>query len=122
MANTEGPLRWYRQAFDTSEGPATRLQWGASYLVALVDLAPGDAARIEKTADSANPRYYNDIRTNGVNQRGNPNGHIIRWRETLSEPSATTFAWDVYLFGARATQDASSLAIIIIPVTVYLRP
>ena len=42
-------LRWYGQAFDKSEGPATRLQWGASYLMALVDLAPQDARRIEKT-------------------------------------------------------------------------
>ena len=42
-------LRWYAQAFDKSEGPATRLQWGASYLMALVDLAPQDARRIEKT-------------------------------------------------------------------------
>ena len=43
-------LQWYGQAFDKSEGPATRLQWGAGYLAALVDLAPQDAARIEKTA------------------------------------------------------------------------
>jgi hypothetical protein len=31
-------------------GPATRLQWGAGYVSALVDLAPADAARIEKAA------------------------------------------------------------------------
>ena len=43
-------LGWYRQAFARSEGPATRLQWGASYLAALVDLAPQDAPRIEETA------------------------------------------------------------------------
>ncbi|MFZ5549772.1 MAG: thioredoxin fold domain-containing protein [Pseudomonadota bacterium] len=43
-------LRWYEQAFEKSEGPATRLQWGTSYLVNLIDLAPQDAARIEKTA------------------------------------------------------------------------
>jgi thioredoxin-like negative regulator of GroEL len=43
-------LRWYEQAFDKSEGPATRLQWGAGYLNALVDLAPADAPRIEKAA------------------------------------------------------------------------
>ena len=42
-------LSWYGQAFDKSEGPATRLQWGASYVMALVDLAPQDARRIEKT-------------------------------------------------------------------------
>lgn len=43
-------LRWYEQAFDKSEGPATRLQWGAGYVSALVDLAPTDAPRIEKAA------------------------------------------------------------------------
>ena len=40
-------LRWYREAFEKSEGPATRLQWGASYVGALVDLSPGDEAAIE---------------------------------------------------------------------------
>lgn len=45
-----GALRWFEQAFDKSEGPATRLQWGASYLSNLVELAPHDAARIEKAA------------------------------------------------------------------------
>jgi thioredoxin-like negative regulator of GroEL len=43
-------LAWYAQAWDASVGPATRLQWGASYLGALVDLSPRDAERIEKTA------------------------------------------------------------------------
>ncbi len=43
-------LRWLGQAYDQSVGPATRLQWGASYLAALVDLAPRDAQRIEQTA------------------------------------------------------------------------
>ena len=42
-----GALRWYREAFEKSEGPATRLQWGASYIGALVDLAPADDAAIE---------------------------------------------------------------------------
>ncbi|MEO8310894.1 MAG: thioredoxin fold domain-containing protein [Caldimonas sp.] len=43
-------LRWYREAFEKSEGPATRLQWGSSYVNALVDLAPGDEKAIEATA------------------------------------------------------------------------
>ena len=43
-------LRWYREAFEKSEGPATRLQWGSSYIAALVDLAPGDEATIEAAA------------------------------------------------------------------------
>jgi len=43
-------LRWHEQAWAASEGPATRLQWGASYLAALVELAPQDSARIERAA------------------------------------------------------------------------
>ncbi len=43
-------LAWYEKAYATSEGPATRLQWGSTYLTNLVDLAPKDEARIEKTA------------------------------------------------------------------------
>ena len=43
-------LRWYEEAFNKSEGPATRLQWGATYLSALIELAPQDSARIEKVA------------------------------------------------------------------------
>ena len=42
-------LRWYREAWEKSEGPATRLQWGAGYLAALVDLSPADEAAIEGT-------------------------------------------------------------------------
>ena len=45
----QAALRWYREAFEKSEGPATRLQWGASYVGALVDLSPGDEAAIEGT-------------------------------------------------------------------------
>jgi hypothetical protein len=44
-----GALRWYREAFEKSEGPATRLQWGAGYVAALVDLSPDDEAAIEST-------------------------------------------------------------------------
>ncbi|MDP1534295.1 MAG: disulfide isomerase, partial [Rubrivivax sp.] len=50
LGRKDEALRWYGEAFAKSEGPATRLQWGAGYLSALVDLAPADAALIEKTA------------------------------------------------------------------------
>ncbi|MCV2353068.1 thioredoxin fold domain-containing protein [Paucibacter sp. B2R-40] len=43
-------LRWYEESYNKSEGPATRLQWGSGYMAALTELAPQDAARIEKTA------------------------------------------------------------------------
>ena len=50
LGHKDEALGWYAQAFAKSEGPATRLQWGSGYLTALVDLAPKDQARIEKTA------------------------------------------------------------------------
>lgn len=43
-------LGWYERGWQASQGPATRLQWGGSYLRALLDLAPDDADRIERTA------------------------------------------------------------------------
>lgn len=43
-------LRWYERAWDTAEGPATRLQWGATYLQGLVDFAPGESPRIDRLA------------------------------------------------------------------------
>ena len=50
LGRNDEALSWYEQAFAKSEGPATRLQWGASYLGALIELAPKDTARIETTA------------------------------------------------------------------------
>jgi hypothetical protein len=45
-------LNWYERAYQTSKGPATRLQWGANYVAALVDLAPQEGARIETAVAS----------------------------------------------------------------------
>ena len=57
--------------------------------------------------DAANPRYYEDTYTNSdgsskVN-KGNPHGHIIRWKEDAANQAAVKFSWDIYLFGAEAT-------------------
>ncbi len=45
-----GALQWYEQAWQRANGPATRLQWGATYLQGLVDFAPHDAPRIDRCA------------------------------------------------------------------------
>ncbi len=50
LGKKDEALSWYQQAYDKSVGPATRLQWGASYVAALIDLSPQDAPRIEKAA------------------------------------------------------------------------
>jgi secreted PhoX family phosphatase len=59
--------------------------------------------------DAANPRFYNDRRTTGQDQKGNPNGHIIRFAEDGGRNDATSFRWDVFLFGARATADPGNV-------------
>jgi hypothetical protein len=59
--------------------------------------------------DAANPRVYTDTKAGGATSTGNVNGHIIRIREAGGEPAATTFTWDVYLFGAESGADAASV-------------
>ncbi|QOW47312.1 MULTISPECIES: PhoX family phosphatase [Acinetobacter] len=48
--------------------------------------------------DAANPRNYQDPEGG----KGNVNGHIIRFHEDGNTTTATTFKWDIYLFGAEA--------------------
>jgi thiol-disulfide isomerase/thioredoxin len=48
-AKTEA-LRWHREAWAASVGPATRLQWGARYVRALTELAPADEAAVQDAA------------------------------------------------------------------------
>lgn len=42
-------LEWLRKTWSAAEGPATRSQWGVAYASGLIELAPKDAATIEKT-------------------------------------------------------------------------
>lgn len=53
------------------------------------------------TIDAANPRHYADNDKGGI-EKGNINGHIIRFRETGDTVSALNFVWDIFLFGAEA--------------------
>lgn len=55
--------------------------------------------------DAANPRYWLD-KKGTANQKGNINGHIVRMREQGQDAAATTFQWDIFLFGAQAKADA----------------
>lgn len=56
------------------------------------------ANRTPAKVDAANPRAYND--PDGNKGSGNPNGHIIRFKETGNLSTATSFTWDIFLFGA----------------------
>jgi secreted PhoX family phosphatase len=58
----------------------------------------------QMAVDSANPRSYTDAPT-APTSPGNVNGHIVRLKERDGDGSATSFTWDIYLFGAEAGMD-----------------
>jgi secreted PhoX family phosphatase len=60
-----------------------------------------NSGRTATTTNAANPRAYQN--NPGSGSANNPNGHIVRLRETGDNTSALTFAWDIYMFGVDAT-------------------
>ncbi len=50
QGNPLAAVSWYEQAWKRATGPATRLQWGTTYLHGLIDFTPHDAERIEQFA------------------------------------------------------------------------
>jgi secreted PhoX family phosphatase len=59
--------------------------------------------------DSANPRVYSDIKNGSSTQTGNPNGHVLRMKEGTGGNAATSFSWDVYVFGAESSATPGSV-------------
>ncbi len=76
-------LRWYQEAFDKSVGPATRLQWGSAYAVALIELAPQDGARIEKAVQQL-----------WTEAAGQPNAFYERSARSLQRVAGKLQAWN----------------------------
>lgn len=69
---------------------------------------PSATSNTQLAPDSANPRAYTDSK-GAATQSGNPNGHILRFREDAAGSAATSFTWDVYVFGAQADADAAKV-------------
>jgi thiol-disulfide isomerase/thioredoxin len=76
-------IDWAQQAWDAAKGPATRLQWGASLLGYLTELAPEDTARIEKTATA--------IVAEAV---ATPDAFFARNRSALNRVSTRLLKWN----------------------------
>ena len=76
-------LRWSREAFEKSEGPATRLQWGASYIDTLIELAPHDEATIE----AATTELFNEA-------AAQPDAFYERSARSLQKVGAKLQAWN----------------------------
>jgi secreted PhoX family phosphatase len=66
------------------------------------------ANRTPSKVDAANPRAYMD--PDGKKGAGNPNGHIIRFKEAGQVATAKTFAWDIFLFGAEEDSGDANLS------------
>ena len=66
------------------------------------------ANRTPSKVDPANPRAYMDM--DGKKLAGNPNGHIIRFKEADSKAISKTFAWDIFLFGAEEDSGDANLS------------
>jgi len=76
-------LRWYREAYEKSEGPATRLQWGASYIAALVELAPHD----EKAIEAATTQFWSEA-------AAQPDAFYMRSGRALQKVGNQLQAWN----------------------------
>ena len=66
------------------------------------------ANRTPGRVDAANPRAYMDV--DGKRGAGNPNGHIIRFKEDGDRSAATGFRWDIFLFGAEEDAGDANLS------------
>ena len=64
--------------------------------------------RTPTTVNSANPRAYMDV--DGKKAAGNPNGHIIRFKEDANRSTAAGFAWDIFVFGAEEDAGEANLS------------
>ncbi len=76
-------IDWYAKAYEAAKGPATRLQWGATYVDALIDLSPDDGARIEKVAS----RVLGEVEPSAASFDG-------RNRKSLSRMAAKIEGWN----------------------------
>ncbi len=64
---TDEALAWLQRAYEESEGPATRFQWGYNYVIGLLEMTPEDRVRIE----SETLRVLDELNTpgNGIYNR-----------------------------------------------------
>lgn len=84
-------LRWYEEAYKRSEGSSTRLQWGASYVTALVELSPADEPRIEAAAlqvfneAAAQPNAFYERSARSLRKVGDK---LLAWQKTPGHADA----------------------------------
>jgi thioredoxin-related protein len=70
---------WSRQAYESATGTATRLRWGGGYLNTLLEVAPQDAAAIEKAAT----QVLGEVKADNVQLTGNNRAALERMSKRL---------------------------------------
>lgn len=84
-------LDWAEQAWNAAKGPATRLQWGIGYVNRLIELAPQDAARIEKAVTGvlaeleAVPETFYERNRRGLEKMGQ---RLLGWNKGSGHSAA----------------------------------
>lgn len=73
---------WLRQGYEKSEGPASRVQWGVTYVDGLIRLAPSDKAAIE----AATGEVIGELASQ-------PQGYRQRTRQRLEELGKQLVKW-----------------------------
>jgi len=81
--NFDAALSWFKRAYDASQGPATRFQWGYYYLVGLLEMQPDNSQAIHDTAVGLISELQN---SSGFYQRPKAQlarlqGRMIGWSE-----------------------------------------
>jgi thiol-disulfide isomerase/thioredoxin len=76
---------WLARAYDAARGPATRFQWGASYLLGLLEMTPDDTQRIERVGlellgelGESPDAFYQRTQM----RLENLNGKLLEWGDT----------------------------------------
>lgn len=78
---TAAALDWLRRGYAASEGPATRVQWGALYVDGLVRLAPGDGKAIERAAS----QVIDELGADGAGYHQRTQQRLEKMERTLSQ-------------------------------------
>ena len=85
LGNNQQSLYWYKKAWESAKGPATRIQWGVNYAVNLIELAPEDIAGISLSFKAIIAELAEQ--NNGLHQRttvhvGNLNNALESWADS----------------------------------------
>lgn len=109
QGHTKEALEWYARAYETSKGAATRFQWGANYLRALIRLAPDDTTRIRDVGLSVLGELQGSDSVHGRSKKilERLDGEIEKWATT---PQRTLVAGELVKRRAQLESAATQTA------------